>query len=162
MLVSNSFAAQVVRAEEIRQCVEKGRRLGLPERLLLQTVKGTTAYYAKLREDLAAHRRWLGPEAFLLTLTHNTRTYDSLAAWVVHQSAGSTLSRGVNFASISENLSVGDDWCEDRENRGKGNSETNIFSPVQRQGGKERIIFGAEVDFEEEQDDTEGSENGWR
>ena len=81
MLVSNSFAAQVVRAEEIRQCVEKGRRLGLPERLLLQTVKGTTAYNAKLRDDLAAHRRWLGPEA----------------------SAGSTLSRGVNFASISEN-----------------------------------------------------------
>lgn len=74
--------------------------------------------------------------------------------------AGSNLFRGVNFASISENLSVGDDWCEDRENRGKRNSETNILSPVQTQAGKERIIFGAEVDIKEEQDDTEGSENG--
>ena len=77
---------QVVLSEEMKQAVEAGRRLGLPERAFFQSVKGTTAYFSKLREDLAAHRRWLGPEAFLFTLTLNTDTLDSLAAWVVHQS----------------------------------------------------------------------------
>ena len=88
---------------------------------------------------------------------------DEIEVEVGDGAAGSKLSKGLNFASTSENLNVGDDWCEDRENGGKGNSEKNHLNPVVRlrRLDERRINAWAGVDIEEEQDDSdEGSESG--
>ena len=57
---------------------------------------------------------------------------DAIEAEVGDGAAGANLSRGQNFASTSGKLSVEDDWCEDRENRGKRISGKNHLSPVVR------------------------------
>ena len=76
--------------------------------------------------------------------------------------AGSNPSKSVEFASTSENLSVTEDWCEDREKIGEKSLEKSHLSPVVRlqKLDERRFNFWAEVDVEEEQNDGNGSESG--
>ena len=52
----------------------------------LENVPGSTAYFLRLRQELATFQEWHGPPTFFLTVTLNSNTNDLLGAWLVHDS----------------------------------------------------------------------------